>query len=129
MHHYEIEGLENQWFSSHLQNRRQCGKFNGVTSDTAEVDIRVLQGSCFGPLLFLLYLNDLTFALRKAHATLYACDTAISYSSDKIEEIDVNVNAELACLEKWLQGNKVALNILEIQAVMIGSARKLGKIN
>ena len=46
------------------------------------------------------------FALKRAKATMYADDTAISFSSD-IEEIDVVVNAELACLEKWLQSNKL----------------------
>ena len=51
------------------------------------------------PLLFLLYINNLPFALRKAHGTMYADDTAISYSLDKIEEIDVAFNAEIACLE------------------------------
>ena len=129
MHHYGIDGLEHQWFSSYLHNRRQCCKVNGVTSDTAEINIGVPQGSCLGPLLFLLYINDLPFALRKAHATMYADDTAISYSSDKIEEIDAVVNAELACLEKWLQGNKLSLNIVKAQAVIIGSAQKLGLMN
>ena len=80
MHHYGIDGLEHLWFSSYLHNRRQCCKVNGVTSDTAEIDIGVPQGSCLGPLLFLLYINDLPFALRKAHATMYADNTAISYS-------------------------------------------------
>ena len=51
---------------------------------------------------------------------MYADDTAISYSSD---------NAELACLEKWLQGNKLSLNIVKTQAIIIGSAQKLGQIN
>ena len=129
MYHYGIDGLEHQWFSSYLHNRRQCCKVNGVTSDTAEINIGVPQGSCLGPLLFLLYINDLPFALRKAHATMYADDTAISYSSDKIEEIDAVVNAELACLEKWLQGNKLSLNIVKTQAMIIGSAQKLGQIN
>ena len=128
MHHYGIDGHEHQWFSSYLHNRRQCCKVNGVTSDTVEINIGVPQGSCLGPLLFLLYINDLPFALRKAHATMYADDTAISYSSDKIEEIDVVVNAELACLEKWLQGNNFSLNTVKTQAMIIDSAQKLGQI-
>ena len=57
---------------------------------------------------------------------MYDDDTAISYSSNKIEEIDAVVNAELACLEKWLQGNKLSLNIVKTQAMIIGSAQKLG---
>ena len=52
---------------------------------------------------------------------MYADDTAISFSSDKIEEINTLVNAELACLEKWLQSNKLSLNIVKTQAMIIGS--------
>ena len=77
----------------------------------------------------MLYINDFPFTLRKAHATMYADDTAISYSSDKIEEIDVVINAELACLEKWLLGNKLSLNIVKTKAMIIGSAQKMGQIN
>ena len=60
---------------------------------------------------------------------MYTDDTAISFSLDKIEEIDTVVNAELACLEKWLQSNKLSLNIVKTQAVIIGSAQKLGQMN
>ena len=60
---------------------------------------------------------------------MYADDTTISYSLNNIEEIDAVVNGELACLEKWLQGNKLSLNIVKTQAMIIGSAQKLGQIN
>ena len=46
MHRYGIDGFENQWYSSYLHNRRQCCKVSGVTSDTAEINIGVPQGSC-----------------------------------------------------------------------------------
>ena len=100
MRNYGINGLEHQWFSSYLDNRRQFCKVNGVCSDLAEINIGVPQGSCFGPLLFLIHINDLPFALKRAKATMYADDTAISFSSDNIKEIDAVVNTELACLEK-----------------------------
>ena len=98
-------------------------------TETAEINFWGIQGSCLGPLLFLLYINDRPFTLRKAHATMFANDTGISYSSDKIEEIDAVVNAELTCLETWLQGNKLSLNIDKTQAMIIGSAQNLGQIN
>ena len=129
MSNYGINGLEHQWFSSYLDNRRQFCKVNGVCSDLAEINIGVPQGSCLGPLLFLIYINDLPFALKRAKATMYADDTAISFSSDNIEEIDAVVNAELACLEKWLQGNKLSLNVVKTQAMIIGSSQKLRKID
>ena len=102
---------------------------NGVTSDTTTICIGVLQGSSLGPLLFLLYINNLTFALSKAHATMYANNTAILFSSNNIEEINTDVNAERACLEKWLQKNNLSLNIVKIQAMIIGSAQKLGQMS
>ena len=99
------------------------------TSGPALIKIGVPQGSCLGPLLFLIYINDLPFALKKAKATMYADDTAISFSSDNTEEIDAVVNAELACLEKWLQGNKLSLNVVKLQAMILGSSKKLRKID
>ena len=129
MRNYGINGLEHQWFSSYLDNRRQFCKVNDVSSDLAEINIGVRQGSCLGPLLFLIYINDLTFALKHARATMYVDDTAISFSVDNIEEIDAVVNAELACLERWLQGNKLSLNVVKTQAIIIGSSQKLRKID
>ena len=80
---------------------------NGTTSSIENIDIGVPQGSCLGPLLFLLYINDLIFALKKAKATMYADDTAISFSSDTSDELDLAINEEHSCIEKWLQSNKL----------------------
>ena len=128
MRNYGIDGLEYRWFSSYLNNRRQFCRVNGVSSDPAEINIGVPQGSCLGPLLFLIYINDLPFALKRAKVTMYADDTAISFSSNDMEEIDAVVNAELACVEKWLQGNKLSLNVVKAQAMIIGLSQKLRKI-
>ena len=77
MHNYGIDGLEHQWFSSYLDNCRQFCKVKGVCSDPADISIGVPQGSCLRPLLFLIYISDLPFALKRAKATMYADDTAI----------------------------------------------------
>ena len=52
MRNYGIDGLEHQWFRSYLENRKQFCKVNGVSSDLAEINIGVPQGSCLGPLYF-----------------------------------------------------------------------------
>ena len=83
------------------------------------------QGSCLGPHLFLLYINDLPFTLKKAKATMYADDTAISYASDNSDELDLVINEELSCIERWLQGNQLSLNVVKTQAMIIGCKPKI----
>ena len=78
---YGVIGLEHTWFSSYLKNRRQLCRVNGVASNMEEIKCGVPQGSCLGPLLFLIYINDLPFALKNSEVTMYADDTSMSYSS------------------------------------------------
>ena len=73
---------------------------------------------------FLLYLNDSPFALREAHATMYADDTTISYSSDNMGGLVVVVKSELSCLNQWLQGNKLSLNVVKTHAMIMGFKQK-----
>jgi len=95
------------------------------------VGIRVPQGSCLGPLLFLLYINNLPFALSEVHATMYADGTTISYSSDNMEDLVAVVYSEISLLNRWLQGNKLSLNIVKARAMITGSKQRLShmKIN
>ena len=79
MKFYGICGLKHDWYRSYLNNRKQFCKVNGVLSDIEDIDVGVPQGSCLGPLLFLLCINDLPFALKKAETNMYADDTMISF--------------------------------------------------
>ena len=128
MKFYVICGLEHDWFRSYLNNRKQFCKVNGVLSDIKYIDVGVTQGSCLGPLLFLLYINDLPFALKKAETNMYADDTMISYASKTLDELHMVLNAELVDIEKWLQDNKLSLNVVKPQAMIVGPMQNVNKM-
>ena len=123
MEKYGVICLEHIWFSSYLKYRRQLFRVNGVASNMGEINCGVPQGSCLGPLLFLICINDLPISLKNSEVTMYADDTSISYSSKNIDELNETLNSDLDSLKQWLEGNKLSLNVIKTQAMVIGSRR------
>ena len=105
---YGIKGIEMSWFQSYLKLRSQFCRVNGKNSETQNIEIGVPQGSCLGPLLFFLFINDLPFALKRCQATMYADDTTVSFSTNNIDDLITTVNNDLKSLEEWLKGNKLS---------------------
>ena len=74
LHHYRIRGSALDWFRSYLSNRQQFFTYNYVSSDTKTIKCGVPQGSILGPLLFLIYINDLANICQYAMPILFADD-------------------------------------------------------
>ena len=89
----------------------------------------VPQGSRLGPLLFLIYINDLPNSLNYATPRMFADDTSVSYASNSAEEPQNVINSELESLNKWLITNKVSLNIVKTEFMIIGSRQRIRNLN
>ena len=111
LEYYGIRHNMLSWFKSYLTERKQFVFFNGVTSDLMNINYGVPQGSVLGPLLFLLYINDLPNVSQILNFYLFADDTNIYYESKSLADIEKTLNRELNKLYLWLNVNRLSLNI------------------
>ena len=82
------------------------------------------QGSCLGPLLFLLYINDLSHALNASLVSMYADDTSLCFEPKDLKALNVALNEDLQRLDYWLQGNKLSLNVVKTKSLLVASSQK-----
>ena len=125
---YGVHHRELSWFKSYLTNRKQFCRVNGVDSEIEDIEVGVPQGSCLGPLLFLVYINDLPQAVLDSNVSMYADDTSLCYQSHDMTRLNEAINSDLAKLDTWLQGNKLSLNVAKTHSMLISSKQKHNSI-
>jgi hypothetical protein len=108
---YGVRGKALEWFRSYLLNRKQFVRINNFDSALFSNQYGVPQGSVLGPLLFIIYINDLPNALLHSKPILFADDTSLYYSSKSINNLYTNVNDDLKKLNEWFMVNRLSLNI------------------
>ena len=111
LEHYGIRGTALIWFKSYLFNRQQFVFHNGESSRLQCITSGVPQGSVLGPLLFLIYINDLPNISSVLEFYLFADDTNIYYEADTPDKLESIVNRELKKLRTWLIVNRLSLNL------------------
>ena len=124
LNHYGVRGLPNQWFRSYLTNRQQFVSISGYNSQKRHVEFGVPQGSVLGPLLFLIYINDLPNAIKNSQTNLFADDTCLLSSDSSLESLETKVNGDLVELSSWLQANKISLNATKTEVLLFRSRNK-----
>ena len=110
-YHYDIRGHALKWFSSYLTKRYQFTNYNNTSSDVKQITCGVPQGSIMGPLLFLLYINNIASVSRVLFSVLFADDTTLFCRSKNLHELSTVINNELGNIIKWLKANRLSLNI------------------
>ena len=121
---YGIQNDELRWFVSYLAGRKQFCRVNGADSQVNAVNIGVPQGSCLGPLLFRVYINDLPKVIEKCTVAMYANDTGLYCRGASLAQLNETINKDLEGLDNWLKGNKLSLNIVKTVSMNILSRQK-----
>ena len=116
--HYGIRGAALEWFRSYLTNQKQYVQINDEKSATDTITYGVPHGPVLGPLLFIIYANDLPKSLIKTKTFLFADDTTIFKSSNNIETLYTAMNEDLRILEDWFKANKLSLNASKTNSIL-----------
>lgn len=115
------------WFADYLENRSHVTRVNNVTSNPVNSEIGVPQGSVLGPLLFVLYVNDLNRVLDNTFLSLFADDTLICVNGKDFNQIVDTINSKLDILYNWLCVNRLSLNVKKTKYMVFGSKQNCNR--
>ena len=124
LYHYGVRGCAHKWFISYLTDRQQFVTYNGVKSRNQLIKCGVPQGSILGPLLFLIYINDLASVCECTFPILFADDSNLFISGRDPDLIMRTMNNELKEISLWLKANKLSFNIKKTHFMIFSSKNK-----
>jgi hypothetical protein len=123
LYHYGIRGTPHVWFKNYLSHRLQYVYLNGTKSDELLMTCGVPQGSILGPLLFILYINDLTTVTKLLTFIMFADDTNIFINGSNLENLTSTANCELKKISDWFSANLLSLNIKKTNYLIFGNKK------
>ena len=124
---YGVQGQTASWFKSFLNDRQFC-VVNGLSSVKDRIVCGVPQGSLLGPLLFLIYINDLPNCLDHSIGWSFADDTNLTFSAVDLSILQTEMSNDLNRIVNWLSSNKLTLNILKTDFMVMGSRQRIASL-
>ena len=116
------------WLESYLDNRQQRPVLNGKYSSYSLINQGVPQGSILGPLLYVIYANDIATKIRKSKSIFYADDTVVFTHGKNIYEIEKSLQNDLDSLHSWFSDNGLFINLKKTIYTFYGSKSKLANV-
>ena len=127
LEYYGFRGIVLNWFKSYLENRKQFVRYQSCDSEYKNIKCGVPQGSILGPLLFILYVNDITTTTSLLDVILFADDTTLLYSHPDIPSKINLINNELREISNWFKANKLSVNASKTNYMMLGTSHMTNK--
>ena len=118
LEHFGVRGLALDWFRSYVSNRRQFVSYKFHHSLEQPITCGVPQGNVLGPLLFIIYINDICRSSDDMSFCLFADDTSLIYNHHHVDTAIHNINAELVKISGWLISNKLSINLLKTNYII-----------
>ena len=124
---FGINGALLKWFKNYLSNRKQCTIANNIVSSSRDITYGVPQGSVLGPLLFLIYVNDISSIIRNSKISMYADDTVIYLSHSDLKIAIALIQSDLNDLYAWCNRNKLTINCKKTKYCLYGMRSNIKK--
>ena len=129
LEHYGIRGMALAFFQSYLRNRKQYVSCNNTTSFISTTEYGVPQGSVLGPLLFIIYVNDIVNAVRGIKIRLFADDTALFIHGKDVETIYNKMRDCLIRISEWFKCNRLTLHLNKTcYSIFHGPKKKISRM-
>ena len=111
LYHLGIRGIMHKWLGNYLCRRKQFTFCNGISSDICDITCGVPQGSVLGPLLFLVYVNDIYISVPNDCVKLFADDTNLFIFGTSLVDLETRASECLESMNTWFAANKLSLNV------------------